>query len=198
MFICDLIHVVLSGRKQCAEMQVVVDAALQLRHPKTLQPVFTPQLIVTSPLVRAIDTARLVFARVWDQLPVVSVEWAREKMGIHTCDRRKPLSVLGKLYPKMQFVGFESDADVLWSPTRRETEEELEVRARRTLRWIMDTRSEEHVVLVRCAVSFEHLRLCFSPLLYRMQSVGRSQWLPVRLPACCGLSDRPAACQLLT
>jgi len=110
---------------------------------------FTPELILVSPLTRAIETARISFESLWQTLPVYSLEWVRETNGKNTCDRRRTLTALRALHPHIHFVQseFVADADVLWRADWRESNDEVQARSRRVLNWIW-SREEQHIVIV--------------------------------------------------
>lgn len=87
--------------------------------------------VVVSPLSRAIQTAQNFFAK--DQVPAapfVSMENCREILGYHTCDKRRSVSELRLKFPDVDFSAIKDEHDPLWTPTHRETDEEMQARAR--------------------------------------------------------------------
>ncbi|KAL9009502.1 MAG: hypothetical protein Q9173_005472 [Seirophora scorigena] len=64
--------------------------------------------------------------------PVVK-ELLREVLGVHTCNRRSPLSALRRAFPHFRFEASMAEEDELWSATHRETDGELDARMRRLL-----------------------------------------------------------------
>ncbi len=88
-----------------------------------------PQVILVSPLTRALQTALGGFEHCVGQVPFVSHEELRERLGKYPCDARRPKSVLvAEFGSRVDFAGVPTEADVLWHPTERETHEQLGVR----------------------------------------------------------------------
>ncbi|KAJ3278788.1 hypothetical protein HK104_002031 [Borealophlyctis nickersoniae] len=103
-----------------------------------------PELLVSSPLSRCLNTTRLIYAGIL--LPPVDpstpttlattscpvqplvVEDFREQYGDHTCDNRRSRHELQKLYPNCNFDLLISDKDTLWVPDVRESDEHLVAR----------------------------------------------------------------------
>lgn len=102
-----------------------------------------PESYYTSPLSRCLQTCNFTYngLKVPSSRPfrpVTIKELLRETNGQHTCDRRSSVTQLRKIWPEpfMSTFTFEpgfSDEDKLWSPTKRETDEEVQVRQRRAL-----------------------------------------------------------------
>ncbi len=57
----------------------------------------------------------------------------REEYGIHTCDKRHPLSWIQLNYPQFLVEEGFSEQDVLWKPDARETKAEVKTRAKQVL-----------------------------------------------------------------
>ncbi|KAL9597149.1 MAG: hypothetical protein Q9219_005315 [cf. Caloplaca sp. 3 TL-2023] len=105
-----------------------------------------PEKYYTSPLYRCLETANLTFLNlpafpyspddpnppVVPYAPVVK-ELLREANGVHTCDRRSPLSKLRADFPNMNFEEGFREEDELWDAKHRETNEELDARMRTLL-----------------------------------------------------------------
>ena len=119
---------------------------------KSLQPSLasgdlTVDLIIVSPLTRAIRTAELAFSAIWDHVPVVAVELARERHGKNICDKRRTVTELKKAFPHVDFnEHMFAEADE-WHTERRETPEEVRERVKRLMRWIMDLPAETVAVV---------------------------------------------------
>ena len=80
-----------------------------------------PQLVVVSPLLRAIQTAKITFGHSdIGEIPWVAHEGCREETGLHVCNKRRPLSQIQADYPELQFHGDISEEDTLWDPHQRE------------------------------------------------------------------------------
>jgi broad specificity phosphatase PhoE len=100
------------GRAQCAEQRQAVVAEYDL----------TPQLVIVSPLHRALQTAQITFQDSLDAaIPFVAHEACREELGILTCNKRRPLSETKREFPNIDFSLLESgEEDTLWNPLERE------------------------------------------------------------------------------
>ena len=97
------------GKEQCHDRRP--EAAL-----------LTPQLVVVSPLLRAIQTAKITFGDHDNRsdIPWVAHEGCREELGVLVCNQRRPLSQIQADYPELQFHGDISEEDTLWDPHQRE------------------------------------------------------------------------------
>lgn len=93
---------------------------------------FAADLVVASPLRRALDTARIALAAL---APPTEVRWeadetVRECIGVNPCDRRSSREDLRALFPEFDFACVRSETDELWRSDHRETEEEMDPRCR--------------------------------------------------------------------
>jgi broad specificity phosphatase PhoE len=79
-----------------------------------------PDVFYVSPLTRTVETADLTFAGLDVGYAPYIVELLREALGIHTCDRRSPLSHLTTAFPHLTFEPNFSDPDPLWKSDYRE------------------------------------------------------------------------------
>ncbi|ETK79367.1 hypothetical protein F441_15054 [Phytophthora nicotianae CJ01A1] len=105
--------------------------------------------VVVSPLSRAIQTAQNFFAK--DQIPdtpFVCIESCREILGCHTCDKRRSISELKLKFPGVDFTAIKDDNDLLWTATHRETDEEMQARAKEFLLELFREIPERNVVVV--------------------------------------------------
>ncbi|KAG2785354.1 hypothetical protein JG687_00009857 [Phytophthora cactorum] len=105
--------------------------------------------VVVSPLSRAIQTAQNFFTK--DQVPdgpFVCIESCREILGCHTCDKRRSVSELKRKFPAVDFSAIKDDNDLLWTPTHRETDEEMQARAKVFLLELFREIPEQHVAVV--------------------------------------------------
>ncbi|CAK4627035.1 hypothetical protein LEN26_019902 [Aphanomyces euteiches] len=85
--------------------------------------------VIVSPLRRTLQTATTVFSHQIGRIPLVSMELCRETMGMHTCDKRSPISVIKPLFPSVDFSLIQDDQDVLWRPDVRESLDDIQARA---------------------------------------------------------------------
>ncbi|KAL9105701.1 MAG: hypothetical protein Q9227_009185 [Pyrenula ochraceoflavens] len=105
----------------------------------TDQKISTPQRYYVSPLYRCLQTAETTFSGL--PLPTdrpfepVIKELLREAIGLHTCDRRSPLSTLLPSFPSppFQYPSSLTENDTLWSPTHRESDLARDTRMLRLL-----------------------------------------------------------------
>ncbi|XP_047949921.1 phosphoglycerate mutase-like protein 1 isoform X3 [Salvia hispanica] len=130
-------------------------------------------LVITSPLLRTIQTAVGVFggeaySDKMDNLPlmvtnagnsdrtaissldcppIVAVEICREHLGVHPCDKRRSISEYQSLFPAVDFSLIESDDDVLWKADVRETKDEVAARGMNFMNWLF-TRKEKEIAIV--------------------------------------------------
>lgn len=94
------------------------------------------ELVIVSPLQRTLQTAIEIFKE--KEVPILSLEFVREyPLGKQTCNKRSPLSVLKKKYPRVNFHGFTSENDELWLPHREETLDELNGRIEKFKQYIL-------------------------------------------------------------
>lgn len=131
------------------------------------------ELVVTSPLLRTMQTAVGVFGGegYMDGIdapplmvantgkssrpassslscpPFIAVELCREHLGVHPCDKRRSISEYKPLFPAIDFSLIENDADILWKPDIREKNEELTARGMKLLNWLW-TRKEKEIAVV--------------------------------------------------
>jgi broad specificity phosphatase PhoE len=97
------------GKEQCHDRRP--EAAL-----------LNPQLVVVSPLLRAIQTAKITFGtHDRSEIPWIAHEGCREELGVLVCNQRRPLSQIQADYPQLQFHGDISEEDTLWDPHQRES-----------------------------------------------------------------------------
>lgn len=142
-------------------------------------------LVVTSTLTRSIETAVGAFALAQWQADVggvplmvaqsedkgrvtahpamaadgvpkfVSTELCREHLGVHPCDRRRSRTFLRDTFPGVDFGEVEDEEDVQWSPTHRETHDEITSRGRAFMQWLY-SRPEQHIAVVSHSSLLRH------------------------------------------
>ena len=87
------------------------------------------EVVLTSPLSRAIQTAAIAFDGC--PAPVVAHEGCRERLGVNPCDRRRTVTELRERFGWVDFdaaMGGAPDADALWTPDVREAREDIQAR----------------------------------------------------------------------
>jgi broad specificity phosphatase PhoE len=111
------------GRLQCLSCQ---DEASLL----------TPQLVLVSPLLRAIQSAELSWSQHRSAVPWVAHEKCREDLGLLVCNQRRTIEELQTTYPDINFSHCEDNEDALFMPDRQETELEKTQRVYDFLQYI--------------------------------------------------------------
>lgn len=94
------------------------EAALQRPTASQLK----PEVVIVSPLHRAIQTALITFADHYDDgVPFVAHEGCREQLGLLTCNKALPLSQTVADFPQVNFdLMTAEEEDHLWKPHARE------------------------------------------------------------------------------
>ena len=80
-----------------------------------------PQLVVVSPMTRALQTASLAWPDhsgrrppIPFRPPMIATSLARERIGNHTCDGRRSRSALAKEFPHVNFGEVAEEEDEMW------------------------------------------------------------------------------------
>lgn len=101
-----------------------------------------PSRYYASPLARCLETCETAFSGL-DTTPEfkpVIKEMIRERLGIHTCDKRRSKAWIEENHPLFRFEeGFSEGDDPLWVADVRETLGEHAVRIERFLEDLFDT-----------------------------------------------------------
>ncbi|KAI5355827.1 hypothetical protein L3X38_008722 [Prunus dulcis] len=131
------------------------------------------ELVITSPLLRTMQTAVGVFGggAYSDGIdvpplmvanagnsnhpaisslncpPFIAVELCREHLGVHPCDKRRSVSEYQPLFPAIDFSLIENEDDILWTPDIREKNEDVASRGLKFLNWLW-TRKEKEIAIV--------------------------------------------------
>lgn len=142
-------------------------------HVRAAQLLNKVELVIVSPMLRTIQTAVGAFGGEEDtngadatplmvanagssdrpaisslnSPPFLAVELCRETMGDHPCDRRRSVTEYKALFPAIDFSIIETDNDVLWKPSPRESLEEVAARGVEFIKWIW-TRKEKEIAIV--------------------------------------------------
>ncbi|XP_021288649.1 phosphoglycerate mutase-like protein 1 isoform X2 [Herrania umbratica] len=113
------------------------------------------ELVITSPLSRAMQTAIGVFGS--DRHPkVMAIELCRDRLGVRPCDMRRKISDYRSRFPTVDFSMMDVEDDTLWNPDVRESEEELAARGARFLKWLW-TRPEKEIVVVSHGIVLQNI-----------------------------------------
>lgn len=137
------------GASQCAALQALTQS-------------LRPELIVSSPLTRTLQTAQLSFGpqRALSRAPMIALESVRETVNF-LCDARRDRSVLASEFTDVDFSGCPDDADPLWRryekvhgtqaeySGHRESDDlpNIATRARSAFAWLA-ARPEKEIVIV--------------------------------------------------
>ena len=112
------------------------------------------QLVVASPLRRALETALLAFDETAPGLGVLTLESLREQHGMHKCDQRRDTAAIAPQFgPRVLGLEELAPTDALWSE-QREPKAAVGERCDGFLRWLQ-ARPETEVAVV----SHHHLLL---------------------------------------
>jgi len=120
------------------------------------------ELIVSSPLRRAIQTATLSFHSKTSErnIPIIASELARERISVHACDWRSKKSTLEAEFPHVDFSLLDHDEDILWHDKEdhpsEHSSEKCHDRAIDLLSFLME-RPEQHIAVVSHWVFLKHL-----------------------------------------
>ena len=60
----------------------------------------------------------------------------REQLGVHPCDKRRPLQYYRERFPAVDFAHVPCEEDVLWDAERRESVKDIRERAVAFLQWL--------------------------------------------------------------
>ncbi|KAJ4701515.1 phosphoglycerate mutase-like protein 1 [Melia azedarach] len=133
------------------------------------------ELVVTSPLLRTMQTAAGVFGSegyiygadgkspimmdatpAFSCPPILAHELCRDRLGLRPCDKRRSVSECQSLFPEIDFSLMESEEDDLWYPEAREPYEEIAARGIEFMKWLW-TRPEKEIAIVSHGVVLQHL-----------------------------------------
>ena len=151
------------GTEQCSATAATVASNQEAR----------PDLVVSSPLTRAIQTASLVYKPTrgleseHSQPPIIATELARERISRYTCDGRRDRSVLRAEFPHVDFSEIPTEEDALWL-MKEDLPDDLSAtgcfeRAAELMRWL-HAREERHIAVVSHWVFLSHLLRLFPKL----------------------------------
>ncbi|CAN0410603.1 unnamed protein product, partial [Phaeothamnion confervicola] len=103
------------GKEQCAKLR-----------PEAAALASDIELVVVSPLTRAIETAQLGL-KTPSHVPWVALDCIRERAGHHPCDKRRTRAELLGDFPAIDFSQIPPGADAYWDSfgTDRETDEAI-------------------------------------------------------------------------
>jgi len=119
-------------------------------HQRTKASVLKPELVVVSPLHRAVQTALISFADHYhDGVPFLAHEGCREQLGLLTCNKALPISQTMADFPQIDFgLVTAGEEDSLWKPHRREEPVDEANRAYEFLTEFLMKRQENELAVV--------------------------------------------------
>jgi broad specificity phosphatase PhoE len=133
------------GRKQCL-------------HCHDTASLLNPEIIIVSPLLRAIQSAELSWSahRIPpnNSIPWVAHEGCREELGLLICNKRRNISEIQKVYPDIDFSLCLEDTDTLFIHDRHETAIEKTNRVYDFLQYIRQLPQKEIAVVGHSAWLF--------------------------------------------
>ena len=110
----------------------------------------SPELVIVSPMLRCIQTAKLSFRDHVSTVPWVSHEGCREELGLLVGNKRRCIDDITADYPEIDFSEIEHNEDVLWEAygDRRETLLEKSERIYEFLTEYVRKREEKEITIV--------------------------------------------------
>jgi len=133
----------------------------QCRNQCELASKLTPELVIVSPLLRALQTAKISFGACYPTVTTKSIPWiahegCREETGVLVCNKRRPLSQIVSDYPEVQFEAM-TEEDSLFNPSKRETGDSKSKRINEFLKYLMARPENEIAVIGHSAWLFHML-----------------------------------------
>ena len=122
----------------------------QCRSQRDLCSTLSPELVIVSPMLRCIQTAKLSFRDHVSTAPWVSHEGCREELGLLVGNKRRSITEIKEDYPEINFDDIVHDEDVLWDEygDRRETLLEKSERIYEFLTKYVRDRPEKEIAIV--------------------------------------------------
>ncbi|CAH0516210.1 unnamed protein product [Peronospora belbahrii] len=125
------------------------------RHSRLKTNILTRILRHLASMMHIVKTAKHFFPV--SDLPFVCMENCREILGCHICDKRRSVSELKLKFPDVDFSAIKDEEDMLWTPTHRETDEEMQARAKRFLVELFQKIPEQRIAVVTHSVFMESI-----------------------------------------
>jgi broad specificity phosphatase PhoE len=115
------------------------------------------QLVVASPLSRAVETAMLVMPDRVSSAPFVAHELLRERSGWMLNAKRRSKVELQARFPGCSFELLETEEDALWKPEELEPTSDCAERGYKFLCWLWERREETELAVVAHGGLFHYL-----------------------------------------
>lgn len=130
------------GKQQCERQQKVASK-------------LAPQVMIVSPLLRAVQTAKLSFANYTidragsSDIPWIAHEGCREDLGWYLCNKRRNLSEIKNDFPELQFLPSEiTEHDEIFDHDNFESETSKSNRIYDFLATFISRREEQNIAVV--------------------------------------------------
>lgn len=138
------------GVLQCKDLQQWIEKDSSL--------IKSVQLVLVSPLQRALQTASLTLPFLEGKVPWIALESLREASGAHPCDRRRNKSSIVAEYPHICFDDLKTEEDTLYSKYQdaREPPAAVIARCNDFLEWL-SRRTEDHIIVVSHSAYMDQL-----------------------------------------
>lgn len=170
-------HLTEEGKRQA----LAIAEFLEVSAAQTKMPL--PRRRYTSPLARCLETTRLAFSgasAAEEDSKTIIKEGLRERLGVHTCDKRRTRSWIRENYPAFEIEDGFAEDDVLWKADTRESAEEHVLRINKLLQDIFE--DDEEMVISLTAHSGA-IRALYSAIGHREVWVGAGAMVPVLIKA---------------
>jgi hypothetical protein len=144
-------------REETLDSPLTEKGRLECAARRTEASLLSPQVVIVSPLHRAIQTSILSFADHMPRVKWIAHEGAREQLGWLQCNKRRALSQTKLEFPNVDFSEMlhTGDEDCLWDPTERESPQAETERIYKFLTdFIMDRPEQELAVVGHSAWLF--------------------------------------------
>lgn len=142
-----------------------------------------PKRHYTSPLARCLETTRLAFLDVQaveENTEVIVKESLRERVGVHTCDRRRPCSWIRENYPSYEIEEGFAEQDKLW---KRDIRESLEEHIQRIEDVLQDIFASDPDVVISLTAHSGTIRAFYAAVAHREVWVSAGAMVPVLIKA---------------
>lgn len=141
-----------------------------------------PSRHYTSPLARCLETTRLAFSehKGAEGVKAIVKENLRERMGVHTCDKRRSRTWIQENYPSYQIEDGFAEHDELWKSDVRESLDEHAVRIKKVLQDIFDNDEE---VIISLTSHSGSIRALYAAIGHRDVWVSPGAMVPVLIKA---------------
>ncbi len=110
-------------RSEIVDSPLTEKGKQQCRNQRKLAATLKPEVVIVSPLLRAIQTAKLSFADYSDNVPWMAHEGCREETGYLVCNKRRKLSEIQADFPDLKLAHDFTEEDSLFDPTKFESEQ---------------------------------------------------------------------------